>query len=76
MANIGKKNWKIELYVVHVFHIRSMEPSKNKESFESEGENEKADLLYVDITFDEFFGNEELLVDVSKVDWGKIKKGK
>ena len=51
-----------------------MEPSKNREVFESEGENEKEDLLYVDITFDEFLGNEELRIDVTKVDWGEIKK--
>ena len=30
----------------------------------------------MDITFDEFLRNEELAVDVTKVDWGEIKKGK
>ena len=79
MAAIGIQTGKVELYIVQEFHVRSIEPTNNMAVSERDSENEEKNLLYVAITFDEFCGNEEvaeLPVDVTKVDWGKTKKGK
>ena len=64
MAGIGKQIEKVELYVVHEFHIRSIDPSLYHSTVESETKKESEDLWNVDITFDDFIGNEELPVHV------------
>ena len=66
MAGIGKQNGKVELYVVHDLHIRSMDSSLDYLTIESESENKNEDLFYVDIIFDDILGVEKFSVDVSK----------